>query len=677
MIENDYQKIKEEVLRNYNYFQKNISNLKGLEYIKNQGEEEKIIESIRKLAEDVKNDKFKLMVLGEAKSGKSTFINAYLGVNLLPTGILQCTSSIIKIKYGEKIKLIATKGDNNFIEHEEINKIQRFLKENGAINEKYRDIPVDLINYEIFFKKNGEKIYEKEIDEFINGIMNEKEPGTDDEKYKKLIKEYINSKKDGDWRNLIKEISIEYPFESDDMRGIEIIDSPGVNAIGGLGSITEDYIKNVNAIIFLHSVEVPIESKALQELIIKNSINRDTSFLVLTKAGKLSSKNLEEKFNEAYKYYQNIINKEQILAVDSLLRLYRIEIKNSKKTFEELCEYIDENENSIDPAITACFSRTTKNLEDLIKKIENKSNFLHLSKVVDKFGRKSFYLLAKDFLKTMEEFYKRISSKLEQDKGILDIIDPKIIQEKISKIIAEIEEKEDIANIKVQSIDREYNSIINEKIKYEIEEYSRSMNEIVTFEELEKHFFYFRNHLKNYQENIIKEIQEKCNREIIYTDTINDYSYLIPEFTSEDFEKIKKETEKDSEEVEEYENGITFRKVEYIHKYSQDKHVNKIKDSITDRANEISNKLSKYLCSYLTNTIEKYEKILQKNIDTRKDELKKTEVLYENNEKLIEKKLKIEEILGAIYKSKQENEKIIKVIKKIIRFIEGDRNEII
>ena len=677
MIENDYQKIKEEVLRNYNYFQKNISNLKGLEYIKNQGEEEKIIESIRKLAEDVKNDKFKLMVLGEAKSGKSTFINAYLGVNLLPTGILQCTSSIIKIKYGEKIKLIATKGDNNFIEHEEINKIQRFLKENGAINEKYRDIPVDLINYEIFFKKNGEKIYEKEIDEFINGIMNEKEPGTDDEKYKKLIKEYINSKKDGDWRNLIKEISIEYPFESDDMKGIEIIDSPGVNAIGGLGSITEDYIKNVNAIIFLHSVEVPIESKALQELIIKNSINRDTSFLVLTKAGKLSSKNLEEKFNEAYKYYQNIINKEQILAVDSLLRLYRIEIKNSKKTFEELCEYIDENENSIDPAITACFSRTTKNLEDLIKKIENKSNFLHLSKVVDKFGRKSFYLLAKDFLKTMEEFYKRISSKLEQDKGILDIIDPKIIQEKISKIIAEIEEKEDIANTKVQAIDREYNSIINEKIKYEIEEYSRSMNEIVTFEELEKHFFYFRNHLKNYQENIIKEIQEKCNREIIYTDTINDYSYLIPEFTSEDFEKIKKETEKDSEEVEEYENGITFRKIEYIHKYSQDKHVNKIKDSITDRANEISNKLSKYLCSYLTNTIEKYEKILQKNIDTRKDELKKTEVLYENNEKLIEKKLKIEEILGAIYKSKQENEKIIKVIKKNIRFIEGDRNEII
>ena len=264
MIENDYQKIKEEVLRNYNYFQKNISNLKGLEYIKSQGEEERVMESIRKLAEDIKNDKFKLMVLGEAKSGKSTFINAYLGVNLLPTGILQCTSSIIKIKYGEKLKLIATKGDNNFIEYKEIDKIQRFLKENGAINEKYRDIPVDLINYEIFFKKNGEKIYEKEIDEFINGIMSEKEPGTDDEKYKKLIKEYISSKKDEEWKNLIKEISIEYPFESDDMRGIEIIDSPGVNAIGGLGSITEDYIKNVNAIIFLHSVEVPIESKALQ-----------------------------------------------------------------------------------------------------------------------------------------------------------------------------------------------------------------------------------------------------------------------------------------------------------------------------------------------------------------------------------------------------------------------------
>ncbi|WP_367400445.1 dynamin family protein [Brachyspira aalborgi] len=37
------------------------------------------------------------MVIGKAKSGKSTFINAYLKKEVLPMDVRQCTSSIIKI----------------------------------------------------------------------------------------------------------------------------------------------------------------------------------------------------------------------------------------------------------------------------------------------------------------------------------------------------------------------------------------------------------------------------------------------------------------------------------------------------------------------------------------------------------------------------------------------------
>jgi GTPase Era involved in 16S rRNA processing len=53
------------------------------------------------------------MIAGESKSGKSTFINAYLGVELLPMDVKQCTSAIIEIKNGEEFYVMATYANGN------------------------------------------------------------------------------------------------------------------------------------------------------------------------------------------------------------------------------------------------------------------------------------------------------------------------------------------------------------------------------------------------------------------------------------------------------------------------------------------------------------------------------------------------------------------------------------
>lgn len=47
------------------------------------------------------------MILGEAKSGKATFINAFIGKEVVPMDVIQCTSAIIKINRGREFKLIA------------------------------------------------------------------------------------------------------------------------------------------------------------------------------------------------------------------------------------------------------------------------------------------------------------------------------------------------------------------------------------------------------------------------------------------------------------------------------------------------------------------------------------------------------------------------------------------
>ena len=57
---------------------------------------EKLLSLERKLASDQLN----LAVLGQMKRGKSSFINALLGADILPTGVLPATAVITQIKYG-------------------------------------------------------------------------------------------------------------------------------------------------------------------------------------------------------------------------------------------------------------------------------------------------------------------------------------------------------------------------------------------------------------------------------------------------------------------------------------------------------------------------------------------------------------------------------------------------
>ena len=52
---------------------------------------------------------------------------------------------------------------------------------------------------------------------------------------------------------MLVKIDIEYPFADKNMRGVRIIDSPGVNAAGKVGDVTATYIESADAIMFLRA----------------------------------------------------------------------------------------------------------------------------------------------------------------------------------------------------------------------------------------------------------------------------------------------------------------------------------------------------------------------------------------------------------------------------------------
>lgn len=99
-----YKKAKEDILQFYDEFLQ-VVDIAGLPA------DDTSLTSLRLQAKKIKEDRFCLMIAGEAKSGKSTFINAYLGTEILPMDVRQCTSSVVEIRYGSEFHLRAIYAD--------------------------------------------------------------------------------------------------------------------------------------------------------------------------------------------------------------------------------------------------------------------------------------------------------------------------------------------------------------------------------------------------------------------------------------------------------------------------------------------------------------------------------------------------------------------------------------
>lgn len=80
-----------------------------------------------KLAED----RFTLAVLGQFKRGKSSLMNAVIGRDLLPTGVLPLTSAVTVLRYGADEKVIATRQASLFPEEVSVRQLGEYVTEKG------------------------------------------------------------------------------------------------------------------------------------------------------------------------------------------------------------------------------------------------------------------------------------------------------------------------------------------------------------------------------------------------------------------------------------------------------------------------------------------------------------------------------------------------------------------
>lgn len=652
-----------------------------------------IDESLYATAKKIENSIFNLVVLGEAKSGKSTFINAYLGTEILPMSSLQCTSSIIEIRRGDRWELYAytAKGSRTIINGEE--KIKEFLQTTAAIDKNYNEIPVTTINNELI-KVEGD-FRSNDLEEILNRLKKDNFHKLPEEVYEDKIKQYIDTKKDS-WKKIITKIEISCPLIKEELGEISLIDSPGVGAEGNVGSVTENYINKADAIIFVKSLlGQSLESTSFMKFLDTNLTekNKKNLFLVFTgKAGKNENEFRELK-DEARKLFVDSkrIEENKIVFVDSLIELYLNRCKDIT-TSEEIDEYLKKLRRSGNgfSAVTDIWTMDSdRNKERFIIDMRNESCFDKVEEMLEIYAKTAKFNQLQDFLNSIyAESYKVIQRKkenlkiLNNEKKSIDQIKNELneIAEKEADIVNKLKNTmEDInnsyqGNLKEEGkIQKEVN-ILKENYKVEFE---KNINEIVAeleedknvdpnriFSELKKQAQNGLDKVEELKENLQKSFILECNKELINLQgQLDSTIYFTPILSETDLDKIREESE--NEAIKEIKGLLTFRKAETL--FMREKFVELIKTRILNKLDgEIIPKLQESLYSYINKTLEEYSR----KLIAEKDQVKEITDKLSSELKTAEDKEKQKNILQSqieeLEKLQSQMQELLKEVKNYV-----------
>lgn len=636
----NFKEIKEDVLSFYGEM---------LEAVKRCGlsEDDTTLKGLATQVEKIKDDRFCLLIAGEAKSGKSTFINAYLGTEILPMDVKQCTSAVVEIAYGKEFCLKATYADDRIDTITGEDAINEFLKKNAALDDAYRDIPVPTINNELIIKHKGKQILEAEINDLLEGVKEENIHRLPEEQYKQMIRDYIKERQ-ANWQDVVVKIDIFYPFGDKNMRGVRIIDSPGVNAAGKVGDITGKYIESADAIMFLR----PITGQAIEAISFKNFLesksvdrNKNALFLVLTRTASESPDTIARAYEEFVNMFGTMktdsrhgIVKEQIIPVDSKAELYFNKFREMPTP--DIRDYVKQlrAEEKAEAFLSLAWADACGDKEQLQEELKRISNFDVIDQALNKFGRKAQYIALSEFLGRILKMYGKMAVSLRDkiDNYSLKAEDPAKLAIKIAETQAELTDIENRLNEKVDEITLKYAGSGNkgliqqeaEKVMAEFREEIKKLDadSSGSIDALEKASFRKVDSFVDFQDRLQKNVVAECNEALkvaLSDKSTIEFTTLEPDFTTEVVEDIKTNVKKDSNERVPFETGKTFKKTEYVPIFSQKKYYKLFSDSITERLEGIKNQAVRELRSFVSHTVTAYTKELARNADLKREELSK------------------------------------------------------
>lgn len=238
-----YKQFKKKTIALASLIERQVEILRNLNKPKQEGK-------LALLKEVVESSSFKVMVLGEFKRGKSTFINALLGEDVLPAYSTPCTAIINEVKWGDEKKALL-----------------HFTQTGNNLKKEPINVPVS------------------EIEEYV--VIKDEDEDEGESKKKN--------------ENSYEKLELFWPLKLCDCN-VEIIDSPGLNEHKTREQIATDYLPKVDAIILVLSCEQLFsrsERKIVDQTLIP--IGHEDIFFICNRINMIRSKEIDRVKQSAFK----------------------------------------------------------------------------------------------------------------------------------------------------------------------------------------------------------------------------------------------------------------------------------------------------------------------------------------------------------------------------------------
>lgn len=383
------------------------------ETYKEEGNE--IDSELKAMQENIAAEKFLLAIVGEVKAGKSTFINALLGEAMLPFDTLQATSEIVEIHQSQKkeVQVTFANGTTQVVEDDPEtpeNEAVPFLKKIASVNEEYRDIPIVQVNkflIDHYSEKEGKAVFEEsDLENFVSDSKLENIHNLSEEEFGNKIRKYIEKNISCD--EIPERITLGYPHIFSEFKHFRIVDTPGINAIGGIEDQTKEFINQADAVIYLHKAGQQ-ESTALRDALENELPERvkDRLILVLTHRSQYfyPGENEHKRILKQTEKLYPVIGSDNIFFVDSLTDLHL------KGLYDKSMEEIRDTRRK-DPqlrSLTAdCVDVADGDKYALLDLLEAQANFTEIRERITRDAQDSASTQMKDFAEAMREEYEII-----------------------------------------------------------------------------------------------------------------------------------------------------------------------------------------------------------------------------------------------------------------------------
>lgn len=642
------------------------------------------VESVNRLARPFERDHFTLAIIGGMSSGKSSFLNAFLGEkNLLPTGGDQTTCSLTSIYYSkkEKVSVEYMDGHIDVYNANSKNNLKEILNNTVAIPQEFGNgFPLLQINNDILCGFSESDILKK-ADVYSN--IAKRQISTSE--LSKYLKTHMDPSK------FVKEVSVGINLSS--LEGWKIVDTPGVCALGGIEELTRDYIfgtdeygyDNVDAVLLVYKGSVSLqEHPELTEFIKdvtrrKKSIIADRSFMIVTHS---TSDHFQENPNyisNALNQIDNLIPKERIFYVDNNLELFcRIREREGKDFMDMITKSLLEDwpkeTSSILKAMKSDFleerDRDMILNEDFLSEIQKLSQFHTLREELEKFIVERKQKAYDEIIQLIKEDLNNLVNRKNEDKAKVekDLRGEQDLASQIEDDKKKNEKSHLEFNNFVDSLRTDYSIAKIRKMYQDISQDAKRISSLQSIMLISSEAESIENRLKEKKDEIMLEVEKRSKN---YFSTIH-----IPSFPTLDFKTLVSKAEDSKSNKKDNwvdKKGLsnflkrTFSKIAGIFskKYEHSGMENKRITDVGKVAIECQEEIIKAIIAYgetTNNAIEKY-------ISEADKKIKETErIIQDNNELLVMTNKTAEEKDNTIKLLTEE----INTLTVTIKFIEYD-----